>query len=193
MRSTLGIVHVHSVYSHDGRDTLRDLAEFAAVRDIGFIGLTEHAEDFRQCDGTNTSARATRPRTLPSIDTRARGSLRRIPRTALAGLRPRTLDEPTTPDAFITLAGPASSLTGLAHPILAGYDIPAAVRGGIDAVEVWNATYNTRYLPDPRAFRLLHKAARPARGRRSPARINTTAAMIARYGSRCAPPTPPIR
>ena len=37
------------------------------------------------------------------------------------------------------------------------------VRAGIDAIEVWNAAYNTRYLPDPRAIRFLHqlRATRP--------------------------------
>jgi hypothetical protein len=41
--------------------------------------------------------------------------------------------------------------------------VPEAVLQGIDAIEVWNAAYNTRYLPDPRAIRLLHalRATRP--------------------------------
>jgi hypothetical protein len=39
--------------------------------------------------------------------------------------------------------------------MLARYQLPEAVRRGIDAIEVWNAAYDTRYLPDPRAFELL--------------------------------------
>ena len=46
-------------------------------------------------------------------------------------------------------------LTISAHPVLYRHRMPAEVRAGIDAVEVWNAAYNTRYLPDPRAMRLL--------------------------------------
>ena len=40
----------------------------------------------------------------------------------------------------------------------------ASARDCIDAVEVWNASYNTRYLPDPRAIALLHvvQRTRPA-------------------------------
>jgi len=48
MPSPLGVVHVHSNYSHDGRDSLASLATFAAERGIGFIGLTDHAEDFSE-------------------------------------------------------------------------------------------------------------------------------------------------
>jgi hypothetical protein len=51
----------------------------------------------------------------------------------------------------------------VAHPVLADYRVPPEVRAGISAIEVWNASYNTRYLPDPRAIRLLHdiQATRP--------------------------------
>src|SRR5262249_54316793 len=43
----------------------------------------------------------------------------------------------------------------VAHPMLARYRLPEPVRRGIDAIEVWNAAYDTRYLPDPRAFALF--------------------------------------
>jgi hypothetical protein len=58
------------------------------------------------------------------------------------------------------LAPPVSGLTIVAHPMLARYNLPESVRHGIDAIEVWNAAYNTRYLPDPRAFELLQVARR---------------------------------
>jgi hypothetical protein len=54
----------------------------------------------------------------------------------------------------------AATFTIVAHPILAQYRLPAAVAGAIDAIEIWNASYNTRYLPDPRAIRLLRAVRR---------------------------------
>lgn len=165
MPSSLGIVHVHSDYSHDGRDTLSGLAEFAARRDIGFVGLTDHAEDFtaarwdeyvRACGAASSDV----VRLIPGLEFRFAGH-RGLHLLAFGLAR---WIEPVTPEEFITLAPPASRLTALAHPILAEYDIPAAVRAGIDAVEVWNAAYNTRYLPDPRAFRLLHEMQRTRPG-----------------------------
>ena len=165
MASSLGVVHVHSNYSHDGRDSLASLATFAAQRGIGFIGLTDHAEDFSEarwheyvaeCAAASTDG----VRLIPGLEFRFAG-FRGLHLLAFGLAR---WIEPTTPDEFITLAPPASRFTAVAHPILAGYEIPASVRGGIDAVEVWNATYNTRYLPDPRSFRLLHEMqiARPS-------------------------------
>ncbi len=70
---------------------------------------------------------------------------------------------PRTPREFIALAGAAAGLTVVAHPVLARYRLPDVVLAGIDAIEVWNATYNTRYLPDPRAIAILHelRVARP--------------------------------
>ena len=161
MPSPLGVVHVHSNYSHDGRDSLASLATFAADRGLGFIGLTDHAEDFSEtrwrayvaeCTAASTDA----VRLIPGLEFRFAG-FRGLHLLAFGLTR---WIEPTTPDEFITLATPASRFTAVAHPILAGYDIPATVRAGIDAVEVWNATYNTRYLPDPKSFRLVHEMQR---------------------------------
>jgi len=38
--------------------------------------------------------------------------------------------------------------------------LPESVRRGIGAIEVWNAGYDTRYLPDPRAFELFSRVSR---------------------------------
>jgi hypothetical protein len=152
-----GVVHVHSNYSHDGRDSLEQLRDFALDRGIAFIALTDHAEDFsestwqeyvQRCGALSDSA----VRLIPGLEFRFAG-YRGLHLLAFG------LDrwiEPRTPDEFIALAGSASRCTAVAHPILADYALPPSVRNGIDAIEVWNATYNTRYLPDPRALRLLH-------------------------------------
>lgn len=155
--SVVGIVHVHSLYSHDGRDSLEEIRDFAAQRGIGFVALTDHAEDFtatvwREYVARCRTVSSESVRLVPGLEFRFEG---------YRGLHLLAFDlaqwiEPRTPDEFIALAGAASRCTVVAHPILAGYAIPPVVRDGINAIEVWNATYNTRYLPDPRAFRLLH-------------------------------------
>jgi hypothetical protein len=48
----------------------------------------------------------------------------------------------------------------MAHPVLAQYRLPHDVRAGIGAIEVWNASYNTRYLPDHRAIALFQSVKR---------------------------------
>ena len=155
MTSPLGVVHVHSVYSHDGRDSLAELRSFAIARGLGFIGLTDHAEDFdavifarfqdecrRLSDETVTL--------IPGLEYRFAG-WKGLHLLAL-GLG-RWID-PKTPAEFMQEAPPAARLTIAAHPILYRHDPPPEVRAGIDAIEIWNAAYNTRLLPDPRAIRL---------------------------------------
>src|SRR5579863_9647864 len=46
MADAVGVVHVHSAYSHDSRDTLAEVRAFALARQLRFVGLTDHAEDF---------------------------------------------------------------------------------------------------------------------------------------------------
>lgn len=160
----MGIVHVHTSYSRDGLDAPERLHAFAAERGIGFIGLTDHAEDLNadQWQEYVEHCRAASDavvQLIPGLEFRFAGH---------AGLHLLALGlsqwiEPRTPGEFVNMSRGVARLTIVAHPILAGYRVPAEVRAGIDAIEVWNASYNTRYLPDPRAMRLLRdmQRARP--------------------------------
>jgi PHP domain len=156
MRRT-GVIHVHSSYSHDGCDSLERLREFALERGIAFIGLTDHAEDFgpdrfdeyvRHCRALSDD----RVSIVPGLEYRFDG----FPGMHLLALGLKRWIAPQTPDEFVRDTRDAATFTIAAHPLLANYRLPEIVAQGIDAVEVWNASYNTRYLPDPRAIRLLH-------------------------------------
>jgi hypothetical protein len=152
-----GVLHVHSNYSHDGRDTLEALRNVALRRGIQFVGLTDHAEDLdalrfdafrRECVALSDA----RVQLIPGLEFRFAG---------FTGLHLLALGldrwiDPASPAAFIAQARGAARCTVVAHPVLTGYRIPPDVLDGIDAIEVWNAAYNTRYLPDPRAVRILH-------------------------------------
>ncbi len=154
--SQVGVVHVHSAWSHDGRDSLDALRAFAAACGIAFVGLTDHAEDFDQALFAQFVAECRRVsdgriRLIPGLEFRFAG----YPGLHLLALGLRRWIAPTTPAEFAVLAPEAAGLTIMAHPVLPDYHLPSEVANTIDAVEVWNASYNTRYLPDPRALRLL--------------------------------------
>lgn len=157
----VGIVHVHSNYSHDGRDTLSRLRELSIARGIGFVGLSDHAEDLSEerfaeyryeCE-TLSDEQVT---LIPGLEFRFAG-LRGMHLLALGLTKWIT---PATPEEFLAQTAGCAELTIAAHPGVYGYRLPEAVRQGIDAIEVWNAVYNTRYLPDPRAIRLLRDVRR---------------------------------
>lgn len=157
----LGVVHVHSSYSHDGRDSLPALHAFSAQRGLRFVGLTDHAEDFdasiferfvAECRAVSASG----PVLIPGLEFRFAG-LKGLHLLALGLTR---WIEPTTVEEFFGMTRGLAGLTIAAHPILPGYRYPAAVLDAVDAIEVWNASYNTRFLPDPRAIRLLSEIRR---------------------------------
>jgi predicted metal-dependent phosphoesterase TrpH len=159
MTASVGIIHVHSSYSHDGHDSLEALRDFAEAQGIGFIGLTDHAEDFDADRFSEFSARCRqvsdeRIRILPGLEWRFSG----YPGLHLLGLGIKQWIEPKTPAEFVSHTGGNAGLTIVAHPILPAYRVPDEVLAGIDAIEVWNGNYNTRYLPDPKAIKLYHDA-----------------------------------
>lgn len=153
-----GIIHVHSDYSRDGLDSLERLREVALQRGIAFVGLTDHAEDFTSERWSEYEAHCRR-----LSDERlslVAGLEYRFPRVTglhLLALGLRRWIEPATPGDFIRETRGNATLTIVAHPVLANYQIPDEVQRGIDAIEVWNAAYNTRYLPDPQAVRILQR------------------------------------
>ena len=161
MARAVGVVHVHSAYSHDCRDALPRLREFALERGLRFVGLTDHAEDFDE--GRFAAYRAECAAVSDSAVTLIPGLEFRFP--GYTGLHLLALGltrwiEPAQPADFIAETRGCTGLTIAAHPMLFKYQAPAEVWAGIDAIEVWNASYNTRYLPDPRAIRLLHEVRR---------------------------------
>ena len=151
-----GAVHVHSAYSHDGRDSLGDLRDFARAHGLSFLALTDHAEDIDPAAYGEYVAACQRlsderVRLIPGLEFRFAGF--KGLHLLVLGLYTRL--SATTPEQLLAQTRRAPVFTVWAHPILADYEAPPAVAAGVDAVEIWNASYNTRYLPDPRAIAVL--------------------------------------
>ena len=154
----VGVIHVHTDYSHDGKDSVERLRDFALERGISFIGLTDHAEDLSAAEYAEMAARARtasddRVSIIPGLEYRFAG----YPGLHLLALGLSHRIDPATPEEFVAQAGSAARFTIAAHPGLFRYSMPDTVARAIDAIEVWNAAYNTRYLPDPAAVRLLER------------------------------------
>ena len=165
IRARTGVVHIHSDYSHDGKDSLEHLRAWAAERNVGFMAMSDHAEDFTSGRFSEFRAhcRALSDdglRIIPGLEFRFAG----FPGLHLIAFGLREWIAPATPAEFMEQAPSVCRMTILAHPVLARYRIPLEVLGGIDAIEVWNAAYNTRYLPDPRSMRLVDSLRRTRPG-----------------------------
>lgn len=154
----VGIVHVHSTYSSDGHDSLDEVREFAAVRGIQWVALSDHAEDFTEEIFQHYVAECARlsdthVRLYPGLEYRFPG----FRGLHLLAFDLRRMITPATPSEFMTQAPGACALTVAAHPVLYRHTLPPDVADRIDAIEVWNASYNTRYLPDVDAIRLYRR------------------------------------
>lgn len=153
-----GAIHMHSDYSHDGLDSLETLRDACIERNIRWVGMTDHVEDldaemFAEYTAHCASVSDDACRFIPGLEFRFAG-FRGVHLFAI-GLRswidPRTFEE------FFDATDRAAQFTVLAHPVLCRYVVPQIVLDRIDGIEIWNAGYNTRYLPDPRAIDLYHK------------------------------------
>ena len=154
-----GAIHMHSDYSHDGLDSLEALRDACIARNIRWVGLTDHAEDFdpetfdiyrSHCAATSDDQFTF----IPGLEFRFAG-YRGIHLLAIgvsAWMEPHTFED------FFAQAGHAARFTVLAHPILCHYAVPQIVLDQVGAIEIWNTNYNTRYLPDPCAIELYHAA-----------------------------------
>lgn len=157
----LGVVHVHSGWSHDGKDTLEALHDLSRGRGIRFVGLTDHAEDFtearfREYQAACQKASSEHVQLIAGLEYRFAG----LKGLHLLALGMAAWMNPATPAEFIAEARRVVRFTIAAHPILYHHELPEVVEQGIDAIEIWNASYNTRWLPDPRAIELLKRVQR---------------------------------
>jgi len=156
-----GAIHMHSDFSHDGMDSLETLRRTCMERGIGFVGMSDHAEDLlpesfeeykRRCAELSGDGLVM----IPGLEFRFAG----LKGLHLIALGLREWIAPKTPAEFFEQSRGAAAMTVLAHPVLTRYRIPDVVLEQIDAIEIWNGVYNTRYLPDTRSIRMVREVMR---------------------------------
>lgn len=157
-QSVAGAIHMHSDYSHDGLDSLEALRDACIARDIRWVGMTDHAEDldpevFQEYTTHCAALSDERCNMIPGLEFRFAG-FRGVHLFAV-GLA--TWMQPKTFEEFFEATSGTHCFTVLAHPVLCHHVVPQIVLDRIDAIEIWNTNYNTRYLADPRAISLYHR------------------------------------
>jgi PHP domain len=154
-----GLFHVHSNYSADGRLSLEELREECRKRKYDFMVVTDHAEDF---DSERIKRYLAHCRRLtdrdfivvPGLEFRLDGE--REVHVLVIGSEAFVSEKGQEDILKKVAAGESSALVVLAHPSRNGHYIPPYFESRINGVEIWNAAYDSRYLPDYRAVRLFH-------------------------------------
>lgn len=151
-----GIFHIHSNYSYDGRISLVQLKEECLRRDLRFALLTEHAlgfdqEQFNRFVSECSQLSDERVVLVPGLEFEFPEQVGL--HVLMAGLK--TVPNGKTVNQVIVSAREQGALIVVAHPVRNGHHVPEKLIDIIDGIELWNAAYNSRYLPDEKAIVLL--------------------------------------
>jgi len=153
-----GLFHVHSNYSADGRLSLEELREECIKRNLEFMVVTDHAEDFPpgkvnkfvdHCRGISDKDFLAIPGLEFNIDREREVHL------LVVGLDGFPCENGPGPILKKIREGKNSALSVVAHLSRSNHYIPTDYEKRIDGIEIWNAAYDSRYLPDHKAIRLF--------------------------------------
>lgn len=154
-----GIFHVHSNYSSDGRLSLEELKEECIKRGLSFMVLTDHAEDFQpggvmefinHCRQISDNHFWAIPGLEFNIDKDHEVHLLVV---GLEGLPCENGSEAILKRVRETKN---NTLAVVAHLSRSNHYIPSEYENIINGIEIWNAAYDSRYLPDHKAIRLFN-------------------------------------
>jgi len=158
LRNMEGLFHVHSNYSADGRLSLEELREECIKRSLRFMVVTDHAEDFppgkiRQfvdhCQKISDGNFLVVPGLEFNIDKDHEVHL------LVVGLEDFVSADGKEEILKKIRKGETTALTVMAHLSRSNHYIPSEYENRINGIEVWNAAYDSRYLPDHKAIRLF--------------------------------------
>ncbi len=149
----IGIIHVHSKMSYDGQNTLEEIALLAKKRGYSFVGMTEHSDTFDEKGMSHFVKECRRLSNpdfilIPGIEFTCENNLHLI---GLGIEHFTAIRDPISVARFIKKEG---GLSIVAHPIRYGYKMPVGLEKEIDGIEVWNAGYDGRFVPNDRSIAL---------------------------------------
>jgi len=139
-----GIIHVHTMYSHDGELSLSDLAQLCKTSGYKFVIVTEHAEDMTE-DSMSEFVHECKLLSdedlviIPGLEFICNG-------LHILGLGIEKLLQMSD---FRTLVNEIHKQGGIAVLAHVSYykDIPLENLLEVDGIEVWNSRYDGRYAP----------------------------------------------
>ncbi len=176
-----GVIHMHSTYSYDGKESLFSLRDFLVEKGISFCCLTEHtdymtveqAQRFAQeCKALSTGTFLFIPGFEVPYKVNTKGREGALGYKVNAKGREGTL---WCKEAHILLIGTevflgqkangemlrkwsaCSVLTILAHPVRNSFLLDETMEDVLDGVEIWNQQYEGKRVPRVRSVRLLEK------------------------------------
>ena len=151
-----GLVHVHSRLSYDGCHSVPELVALARLRGYRFLAMAEHSDTLDAGTVARYAAECRRLSSeacvvVPGIEFACLGGLH------LLGIG---VDEycdavdPVEVAAHVRARGGAAIV---AHPRRYRFRLPEGLLRRVHGVELWNAGYDGRFVPDGRCVALLRE------------------------------------
>lgn len=153
-----GLFHVHSNYSYDGKCSLSELVDFCKERGYSFIILTEHAEDFndskmqsyvQECENLSNG----KVLVIPGLEF----GFDEYPDLHLLGVGINEYIDSQNITAVVERIHRQGGLAIIAHPSRNNHFVPVEIIDKIDGLEMWNAAYDSKYLPRYKSAKLYKK------------------------------------
>jgi len=140
-----GVVHIHSGFSGDGLLGVEEIASLCAERGLSFAALTDHAEDVDEAAMRDMVA---------ACDEQTRAGFTAIPglehrlteHVHILAVGQRRLVESDSTVGMLEAVVREGAVLVAAH-CTADTDLPPRVLEILTAVEIWNVSRHTRYLP----------------------------------------------
>ena len=149
-----GIIHIHTTYSYDGTLSLPDFVNLVKKRQIDFIILTEHAEDFddkkmqlliNDCNKVTNEDFLV----IPGLEFNCNG-------IHILGIGIENFFYDMDPETLIRKIHENNGLTTLAHT--AAYKkISYETLKDVDFIEIWNPRYGERLSPSIKSIKIFHE------------------------------------
>jgi hypothetical protein len=140
-----GLVHVHSTYSYDGKESLASLRELLMQKGLSFCFLTEHTDEMtvekaqmfvQECRTLSGSQFVF----IPGFEVPYKDA--HILLIGTESFMGQKADAP-----MLLEWSTRARLTVLAHPVRNKFTIDETILSAIDAVEIWNQQYEGKKVP----------------------------------------------
>jgi hypothetical protein len=154
MKVLTGILHVHSKFSYDGVSSVDELAAFGRACGYSFMAMSEHSDTFdrdRMAAYVDECRRVTGPDfvMIPGIEFTCESNLH------VVGIGIQTYTDMREPVRVARFVREQGGVPVAAHPSRYHHRLPSGLADVLGGIEVWNASYDGRFVPNASALNLL--------------------------------------
>lgn len=150
-----GVVHMHTTYSYDGKESLYSLRDFLMEKGIHFCCLTEHTDKMtveqarvfvQECKALSGSQFLF----IPGYEVPYK-------KAHILLIGAEVFLGQYADASMLQTWSSKSALTILAHPVRNRFKVDQEMENVLDGVEIWNQQYEGKLIPRTRSKKLLRR------------------------------------